>query len=41
MLKTPLIKYEFLLDLQSQSEQIDFLEKEELGFDHADLGASL
>jgi HD-like signal output (HDOD) protein len=41
MLETPLIKFEFLLDLQSQSEQINILEKEELGFDHAELGASL
>ena len=39
--KLPLLSMKFLLDLQSQSEQIDFLEKEELGFDHADLGASL
>ena len=39
--KLPLLSMRFLLDLQSQSEQIDFLEKEELGFDHADLGASL
>ena len=31
----------FLLDLQSHSERINFLEKEKLGFDHADLGASL
>jgi hypothetical protein len=41
MFKTPLIKHEFLLDLQSHSMQINFLEKEKLGFDHADLGASL
>jgi HD-like signal output (HDOD) protein len=39
--KLPLLSMKFLLDLQSQSGQIDFLEKEELGFDHADLGASL
>ena len=31
----------FLLDLQSHSERINYLEKEKLGFDHADLGASL
>ncbi|MDC1122848.1 HDOD domain-containing protein [Nitrospinaceae bacterium] len=31
----------FLLGLQSHSERINFLEKEKLGFDHADLGASL
>jgi HD-like signal output (HDOD) protein len=31
----------FLLDLQSHSERINFLEKEKLGFDYADLGASL
>ena len=31
----------FLLDLQSHSMKINFLEKEKLGFDHADLGASL
>ena len=31
----------FLLDLQSDSMQIIFLEKEKLGFDHADLGPSL
>ena len=31
----------FLLNLQSQSEQINFIEKEKLGFDHVDLGASL
>ena len=39
--KLPLLSMRFLLDLQSQSEQIDILEEEELGFDHADLGASL
>jgi HD-like signal output (HDOD) protein len=39
--KLPLLTMKFLLDLQSQSEQIDCLEKEELGFDHADLGAAL
>ncbi len=39
--KLPLLSMKFLLDLQSQSEQIDVLEKEELGFDHAELGASL
>ena len=31
----------FLLDLQSHLMKINFLEKEKLGFDHADLGASL
>ena len=31
----------FLLDLQSHSERINYLEKEKLGFDHADLGARL
>ena len=31
----------FLLGLQSHSEQINFLEKEKLGFDHADLSVSL
>ena len=41
MLKLHLLSMKFLLDLQSQSKQIDFLKKEELGFDHADLGASL
>jgi hypothetical protein len=30
-----------LLDLQSRSEQIDILDKEELGFDHADVGINL
>ncbi|MBC8282178.1 MAG: HDOD domain-containing protein [Nitrospinae bacterium] len=39
--KLPLLSMKFLLDLQSQSKQIDYLEKEELGFDHAELGASL
>lgn len=39
--KLPMLSLKFLLDLQSQSEQIDFLEKEELGFDHTELGASL
>ena len=31
----------FLLDLQSHSEQINFSEKDKLGFDHADLGSNL
>jgi HD-like signal output (HDOD) protein len=39
--KLPLLSLKILLDLQSQSEQIDILKKEELGVDHADLGASL
>jgi hypothetical protein len=30
-----------LLDFQSRSGQIDNLEKEELGFDHADVGVNL
>jgi hypothetical protein len=30
-----------LLDLLSRSEQIDILDKEELGFDHADDGVNL
>ena len=39
--KNPFIKHEFYLDIQSQSEQINFPEKEELEFDHADLSASI
>lgn len=39
--KLPLLSMKILLDLQSQSEQIDFLENEEFGFDHAELGAGL
>ncbi len=39
--KLPLLSMKILLDLQSQNEQIDILENEELGFDHAELGARL
>ena len=41
MLKKSFIKYGFFLDIQSQSEQINFPEKEELKFNHAELDASL
>lgn len=39
--KLPLLTMKFLLDRESVPEQIDILEKEELGFDHADLGACI